>query len=166
MKTIFNLAPDFVADALSDYTNSTSDNSRNEHVNLYSVPYPHLPSQAGPGVMTPRPSAAPLPVVPSPLLESAQPETLGSSPIDPSSPFVRNNGQQRIASVYYPPRQNSMASSSFRSSPLSTLRTPRRLYTTTPPSTVLDSPPRSPNPNDVVRFRTSSPPASPVVPEE
>ncbi|KAF8271300.1 hypothetical protein EI94DRAFT_1720852 [Lactarius quietus] len=158
---------DILTDARSgsDRTNSTSDNSRNEHVNLYSVPYPHLPSQAGPGGVTRRPTVGSLQVVSSPLLGSAHPEAPGATPIDPSSPFVRNNSQQRLASVYYPPRQNSLSSSSTRSSPPSKFRSPRKMYTTSP-STLVDSPPGSPNLSDVVRFRSSSPPASPVVPEE
>ena len=162
----FNHLPDFVVESRSEYTTSTSDNSRNEHVNLYSVPYPHLPSQAGPGGVTRRPTTGPLTVVSSPLLGSAQPEAPGASPIDPSSPFVRNNGQQRLGSVYYPPRQNSLSSSSTRTTPPSTFRSPRKMYTTSAPSAAFDSPPRTPNLVDVARFRTSSPPASPVVPEE
>ena len=162
----FNHLPDFVVESRSEYTTSTSDNSRNEHVNLYSVPYPHLPSQAGPGGMTRRPTTGPLTVVSSPLLGSAQPEAPGASPIDPSSPFVRNNGQKRLGSVYYPPRQNFMSSSSTQSTPPTTFRSPRKMYTTTAPNGVFDSPPRTPNLIDAVRYRTSSPPASPVVPEE
>ena len=162
----FNHLPDFVVESRSEYTTSTSDNSRNEHVNLYSVPYPHLPSQAGPGGVTRRPTTGPLTVVSSPLLGSAQPEAPGASPIDPSSPFVRNNGQKRLGSVYYPPRQNFMSSSSTQSTPPTTFRSPRKMYTTTAPNGVFDSPPRTPNLIDAVRFRTSSPPASPVVPEE
>ncbi|KAN0129262.1 hypothetical protein V8E53_012961 [Lactarius tabidus] len=156
---------DLLLDARSERTGSTSDNSRNEHVNLFSVPYPHLPSQAGPGGVTHRPTTGPLQAVPSPLLGSAHPEAPGATPIDPSSPFVRNNGQQRHASVYYPPRQNSLSSTSTRSSPSSKFRSPRKLYTTSP-SALIDSPPGSPILGDVVRIRSSSPPASPVVPEE
>jgi hypothetical protein len=161
----FDLLPDFLADARSERTNSTSDNSRNEFAGLYSVPYPHLPSQAGPGGVSPRPIAGPVPVVPSPLLGSAQPEYPGTTPIDPSSPFVRNNSQHRLAPVYYPPRQNSLSSSSTRSSLPSKFRSPtRKMYTTSPPSALMVSPSSSPNLFDIVR--TSSPPASPVVPEE
>ena len=136
-------------------------------MNLFSVPYPHLPSQAGPGGVTRRPTTGtgPLQVVPSPLLGSAHPEAPGATPIDPSSPFVRNNSQQRVASVYYPPRQPSLSSTSTRSSPSSKFRSPRKIYTTSP-SALIDSPPSSPNLGDFVRFRSSSPPASPVVPEE
>jgi hypothetical protein len=152
------LPPDFLADAHSNYTNSTSNNSRNEHVNLYSVPYPHLPSQAGPSGVSRHPMASTLPVAPSGLLGSAQTDAPGATPIDPSSPFVRNNNQQRLASVYYPPRRNSLSSSPTRFGPQTKFRSPRRTHTTAPSALIVP-----PFTHDIVR--TSSPPASPVVPE-
>ncbi|KAH9043979.1 hypothetical protein EDB84DRAFT_851045 [Lactarius hengduanensis] len=149
---------DILAEARSEHTNSTSDNSRNEYVNLYSVPYPHLPSQAARGGVT-----RTLSVVPSHLLGSAPPESPGTTPIDPSSPYVRDNSQPRLAPVYYPPRQNSLGSSSSRSSPPSMFRPPRKGYTTSP-SAGIDSPSSSPNLNEIVR--SSSPLTSPVIPNE
>ncbi|KAI9440901.1 hypothetical protein H4582DRAFT_1504069 [Lactarius indigo] len=149
---------DFLADARSEHTNSTSDNSRSEYVNLYSVPYPHLPSQAGPGSVT-----RSLSVVPSPLLGSVSPESPGTTPIDPLSPHVRDNSQPRLAPVHYPPRQNSLGSSSSRSSPPSMFRPPRKGYTTSP-GAMIDPPSSSPNLNEVVR--SNSPFALPAVPKE
>ena len=147
-----NLHPDFLADARSDYTNSTSDNSRKEHVNLYSVPYPHLPSQAGPSSDTTRRP------IPGPLLGGTQADAPGTTPIDPSSPFVRNNNQQRLASVYYPPRRSSMSNPPTQSNLPTKFRSPtRKIHTTAPGALIV------PFANDIVR--TSSPPSSPV-PEE
>ena len=54
--SFFDLPLDFLADARSDHTNSTSDNYCNEYVNLCNVPYTHLPSQAGRGGVTRRTS--------------------------------------------------------------------------------------------------------------
>ena len=105
---------------------------RSKGCNPYGVPYPHLSSQAGPGGVTRRPTAGPLRAVLYPLLSNVQPEAPGTTPIDPSPPFVWNNGQQRVASVYYLPRQNCLGSSSTRSSPPSKFRSRRKMYTTSP----------------------------------
>ena len=147
-----NLLSDFLADARSDYTNSTSDNSRKEHVNLYSVPYPHLPSQAGPSTGSTHRSN------PGPLLGGTQADAPGTTPIDPSSPFVRNNNQQRLASVYYPPRRSSLSNPPTQSNLPTKFRSPtRKMHTTAPGALIV------PFANDIVQ--TSSPPSSPV-PEE
>ncbi|KAH9074997.1 hypothetical protein EDB83DRAFT_1887629 [Lactarius deliciosus] len=120
--------------------------------NLYSTPYPLLPSQIGPGGAIPHPfSASFLPTL-SPPAGSTDQASPGIPTIQHPSPYMRYNSQHRRAPVYYPPRRDTRANRSATLSPSSP-----------PPTRMLSAPSNrwfaSSSSNGVY---SSTPPASPV----
>ncbi|KAH9041011.1 hypothetical protein EDB85DRAFT_1923421 [Lactarius pseudohatsudake] len=122
-------------------------NHRGEIPNLYSTPYPLLPSQIGPGGAIAHPlSASFLPTL-SPSAGSTE-ASPGIPTIQHPLPYMRYNNQHHQAPVYYPPRRNTRSAT---------------LSSSSPPTRMLSAPSNrwlgSSSSNGVY---SSTPPASPV----
>ncbi|KAI9453104.1 hypothetical protein BJY52DRAFT_1290809 [Lactarius psammicola] len=97
-------------------------NSRSEFPNLYSIPYPLLPSQIGPGGAIARPFFASFLPTLLPPLGNTDLASPGIPSIHHPYPYLRHNDQLHRAPVYYPPRGDAPASWACQSATLPSLR--------------------------------------------
>ncbi|KAH9167000.1 hypothetical protein EDB89DRAFT_1999975 [Lactarius sanguifluus] len=139
-------------DDFRGFTPAPLNSPHREFPNLYSTPYPLLPSQIGPGGAISHPfSASFLPTL-SPPAGGTDQASLGIPTIQHPSPYMRYNNQLRRAPVYYPPRRDTRANRSATLSP-----------SPPPPTRMLSAPSNrwfgSSSSNGVY---SSTPPASPV----
>ncbi|KAH9055764.1 hypothetical protein EDB87DRAFT_1638868 [Lactarius vividus] len=113
----FYLFPTKAHPNLSGFTPAPLNSPRGEFPNLYSTPYPLLPSQIGPGGTIAQPfSASFLPTL-SPPAGSTDQASPGITSVQYSSPHMRYNNQRHPAPVYYPPRRDTRANRSTTLSP-------------------------------------------------
>ncbi|KAH9169428.1 hypothetical protein EDB89DRAFT_1984967 [Lactarius sanguifluus] len=103
-------------DNFRSFTPAPLNSPRGGFPNLYSTPYPLLPSQIGPGGTIAHPFSAALPTL-SPPAGSTDQASPGSPTIQHPSPYMRYNNQLRRAPVYYPPRRDTRANRSATLSP-------------------------------------------------